>query len=173
LIRRVVISGCSGGGKSTLVAALAARGFQTFAEPGRDIVSDEAARGGTALPWIDPAAFAARILALAATRHAQAREDPAFYDRSTEDALAWFARTGTPLPPDAPTGLRYHPRVFLAPPWPALFTPDDARRHDLAAALAEYEALAAWYPARGYAVTLLPRLPVAARADWLLARLAG
>jgi len=32
---RIVLSGCSGGGKSTLLMELARLGFQTFEEPGR------------------------------------------------------------------------------------------------------------------------------------------
>jgi predicted ATPase len=38
LDRFVVISGCSGGGKSTLLAELARRGYRTVEEPGRRIV---------------------------------------------------------------------------------------------------------------------------------------
>ncbi len=42
----VVLSGCSGGGKSTLLAELGRRGFRTFAEPGRQIVKEQTAIGG-------------------------------------------------------------------------------------------------------------------------------
>lgn len=51
--RFVIISGCSGGGKSTLIDELAKRGHAVVEEPGRRIIADERARGGTALPWID------------------------------------------------------------------------------------------------------------------------
>ena len=36
--RHVVLSGCSGGGKSALLAELSSRGFETVEEPGRRIV---------------------------------------------------------------------------------------------------------------------------------------
>ena len=42
----VTISGCSGGGKSTLLSELRRRGFATIDEPGRRIVADELKRGG-------------------------------------------------------------------------------------------------------------------------------
>lgn len=48
-----VISGCSGGGKSTLLSELERRGFSTVAEPGRAIVKEQLCSGGTALPWED------------------------------------------------------------------------------------------------------------------------
>ena len=39
--RFIILSGCSGGGKSTLLAELARRGFATVEEPGRRIVIEE------------------------------------------------------------------------------------------------------------------------------------
>jgi predicted ATPase len=58
----VTISGCSGGGKSTVLAELQQRGFATIEEPGRRIVAEEIKRDGRALPWIDPVAFAGRAI---------------------------------------------------------------------------------------------------------------
>jgi hypothetical protein len=48
----VTISGCSSGGKSTLLVELRRRGFATIDEPGRRIVVEELERGGRALPWV-------------------------------------------------------------------------------------------------------------------------
>jgi predicted ATPase len=47
--RFVVISGCSGGGKSTLIAEFGRRGYAIVEEPGRRIVKEELANGGSAL----------------------------------------------------------------------------------------------------------------------------
>ena len=58
--RFVVISGCSSGGKSTLIAELGKRGHAAVEEPGRRIVKEELASGGSALPWVDRIAFALR-----------------------------------------------------------------------------------------------------------------
>ena len=63
--RFIILSGCSGGGKSTLLAELVRRGFATVEEPGRRIVIEETRNGGTALPWIDIEAFARRAIAMA------------------------------------------------------------------------------------------------------------
>ena len=62
--RFVVISGCSGGGKSMLLAELAQRGYAVVEEPGRRIVQQELQGGGAALPWVDPVAFARRAIAM-------------------------------------------------------------------------------------------------------------
>ena len=70
--RFVVISGCSSGGKSTLIAELGKRGYAAVDEPGRRIVKEELARGGSALPWADRAAFARRAIAIALADRAAA-----------------------------------------------------------------------------------------------------
>jgi predicted ATPase len=63
--RFVVISGCSGGGKSTLLIELARRGHAVVDEPGRRIVKEELRGDGSALPWVDGAGFARRAIGVA------------------------------------------------------------------------------------------------------------
>ena len=63
--RFVVISGCSGGGKSMLLAELGRRGHSIIEEPGRRIVIQEMNAKGAALPWVDAAAFARRAITMA------------------------------------------------------------------------------------------------------------
>ena len=63
---------------------------------------------------------------------------------------------------------RCHHRVFVAPPWPAIYTTDPDRRHGLNEAIAEYDRLAAAYPSLGYHMLILPRISVAQRADLVL-----
>jgi len=168
---RVVLSGCSGGGKSTMIAELARRGHATFAEPGRRLVE-----GGLADPLADPEGFAVAAIGLALADHAAAPPGLSFFDRAVLDGLNWFAQTATPLPA-ALRGLadshRYFRRVYMTPPWPAIFVQDAARRHELSAGQAEYVALCLHLPAMGYDPVDLPLLPVARRVDWLLADLAG
>lgn len=172
--RFVVISGCSGGGKSTLLAELARRGFATVEEPGRRIVAEQLRAGGTNLPWVDLAGFARRAVALAQQDRAAAQNQSGwvFFDRGLVDAaVAQTFATGEPLDAALCAAHRYNRQVFLTPPWPEIYAGDDARRHDLSAAMAEYERLLTAYPALGYEVTLLPKLNVEARADFLLATL--
>ena len=61
----VVLSGCSGGGKSALLAAMARRGWTVYPEPGRQIVKQQALIGGPGLPWVDPVRFAELALSRA------------------------------------------------------------------------------------------------------------
>jgi len=93
-----VISGCSGGGKSSLLAELARRDFATIEEPGRRVVREELASGGEALPWIDGIAFARRITALARQDHDAARtlSGPVFFDRGLIDAAVAQMKVASP-----------------------------------------------------------------------------
>ncbi len=81
--RHVVLSGCSGGGKSTLLRALGQRGCDVVPEPGRRIVEEEQRGDGGALPWVDLAAFALRAIEIAAEdrRRMSGADGWVFFDR--------------------------------------------------------------------------------------------
>jgi len=172
--RFVVLSGCSGGGKSTLLAELARRGHAVVEEPGRRIVQAELEGDGRALPWTDLAAFARRAvdLALADRDAAGARSGWVFFDRGLVDAAAALEHaTGEPAIRTLGEAHRYHPNVFLAPPWPEIYVDDPERRHGFEAAAAEYGRLERAYRALGYRQVELPRVSPAERADFVLAAL--
>lgn len=175
--RFVILSGCSGGGKSTLLAELARRGFATIEEPGRRIVAEQQATGGSALPWLDLAAFARRAIEVATEDRDQAAVLPGwvFFDRSLIDAAAALHQAdpaqGEPILSSLNTMHRYHPLVFMTPPWPEIFSSDDERRHGIEAAVAEYQRLLEIYPTLGYEPVLLPQASVSDRADVLLGHL--
>src|SRR5271157_209214 len=169
--RFVVISGCSSGGKSTLLVELGRRGYATVEEPGRRIVKEEMLGKGLALPWADKIAFARRAIALALADRTTANRESGwvFFDRGLIDAAAALQHLrGEPALATLAPAHRYHPRVFLAPPWPEIYVTDAERRHDLDAAVAEYQRLLDVYPSLGYEVTVLPKVGVAERADLIL-----
>lgn len=173
-VRCVVISGCSGGGKSTLLSELAGRGFMTVEEPGRRIVKSEMASGGRALPWIDMTAFAHRTLDLAIADRiaAEGKSGPIFFDRGWVDAVGALEHfAGEPAEQTARTAPPYYVTVFMAPPWPEIYTGDSERKHGFDDAVAEYERLMRLYPRLGYTPVLLPKNAVPDRADFILAQL--
>jgi predicted ATPase len=174
LDRFVVISGCSGGGKSTLLAELARRGFGAVEEPGRRIVARELRTGGRAIPWIDPAAFARSAVALAREDRARAQgmKGLVFFDRGLIDAAAALAHaTGGKPAQSLRTTERYCRTVFLAPPWPEIYVTDPERRHGFDEAVAEYARLQEVYDDLGYDCSVLPKAAVAERADFILGSL--
>lgn len=172
--RHIVVSGCSGGGKSTLLGELERRGFPVVPEPGRRIVEEERRGTGAALPWVDLAAFARRALCVAAADRVRAAglAGWVFFDRGLVDAaVALEHATGEPTPAVLRRFDRYHSTVFLTPPWPEIYRTDAERPHAFAEALAEYERLLGAYPALGYRTVALPQATVGERADFLLRHL--
>jgi len=172
--RFTVISGCSGGGKSTLLTGLAAQGFAVVEEPGRRIVAKGRANGGCGLPWLDPVGFARRAidLSLKDWTEAQAFEGRVFFDRGLVDAVAAFEHAAKKPPAEADgLGTYYDRRVFLLPPWPEIYLRDDARQHGFDSAIAEYERLCAYFPKHGYEVLVVPKGTLAERAAFVLAHL--
>jgi predicted ATPase len=169
--RFVILSGCSGGGKSTLLEALRRRGHAVVDEPGRRIVRHELATGGTSLPWLNMEAFARRAIevSLADLGMASVNEGWVFFDRGLVDAAAALEHvTSEPTIARLCQEYRYHVDVFFVPPWPELFGIDTERQLRLDDAIAEYERLERAYRMLGYRVTVLPHTNVEARADLVL-----
>jgi predicted ATPase len=172
--RYVVLSGCSGGEKSTLLAEFRRRDHDVVDEPGRRIVQDELRISGHTLPRIDAAAFARRAVktALADREAASTKPGWVFFDRGLVDAACALEHcTGEPVLETLGRLHRYHPTVFLAPPWPEIYGSDPERQNGFDAAIAEFERLAQAYPKLGYRTVLLPKVSVPERAALVLERL--
>ncbi|WP_263417103.1 AAA family ATPase [Terriglobus albidus] len=168
--RFVILSGCSGGGKSSLLDQLARRGYRVVEEPGRRIVREETEQGGSALPWADVAAFLRRAITISLRdRDAAPSQDWVFFDRGLIDAASALQHvTGEPVLEELGRKHRYYPQVFLTPPWPEIYSTDAERRHSFDDAIAEYERLLKTYPSLGYKVILLPKIGIRERADFVL-----
>ena len=149
-----VITGGPGSGKSTLIEALGRRGFAHTIEAGRAIIQDQIAIDGPALPGRDPLAFAELMLSweLRSYRAAEAESGPVFFDRGVPDMVGYFRLLGRPAPSHVTRSVerfRYNRRVFLAPPWPAIFTQDAERKQTPEEAERTYEAMVAAYSSSG------------------------
>ncbi|WMT89218.1 AAA family ATPase [Pelagibacterium sp. H642] len=168
--RLVVISGCSGGGKSTLLRALALRGYATVEEPGRRIVIEEQRGEGRALPWVDMRAFAERAVAMAREDMGRmaGQQGTIFFDRGLIDAASALGSVGGGTLDEIIGTERYHPQVFLTPPWPEIYVEDSERQHGLEAGIAEYERLLMDYRQLGYDIHIVPKGPVEERADYVI-----
>jgi predicted ATPase len=166
-----VISGCSGGGKSTLLGELAQRGHAVVDEPGRRIVKHELAKDGSTLPWVDGVAFARRAMELSLADRATASRLSGwvFFDRGLIDAAAALEHlTGEPVLATLGDAHRYHRRVFFAPPWSEIYVKDSERRHGFDDAVAEYQRLVEVYHCLHYEVLMLPKAGAAERADFII-----
>lgn len=171
--RFVIISGCSGGGKSTLLAELKRRGFAVVEEPGRRVIANELSSSGDALPWVNLSLFAERAVEMSLRDRDTAKETSGlvFFDRGLIDAAAAMEHsTGQPIL-SAHATKRYNQRVFMTPPWLEIYVNDADRRHSLQEAISEYERLVVAFTSLDYVVDVLPKVSVTERADIIVERL--
>ena len=171
-----VVTGGPGSGKSSLIGAMARRGFRTMPEAGRAIIRDQVGIGGSGLPWADRALFAELMLGweLRSWHEAAAGVGPVLMDRGIPDVIGYLTLCGLPVPAhaEAAAGLhRYNNLVFLAPYWDAIFTQDAERKQDRPEAEATGKAMAETYRRLGYRIVELPLLGIEGRADFMADRL--
>jgi len=168
-----IITGCSGGGKSTLLAALRARGFECVNEVGRQIVQQQLRIGGDGTPWQDQVKFRELLLShyMSVFEQVAERKRPVFFDRGIPEGIGYSRLVNVPTLEHhraAARIYRYAKKVFLTPPWREIFKTDEERRHSFEDALAEYELTLEVYPRFGYELVEIPKLPVAERVDFIL-----
>ncbi|MFC7305197.1 AAA family ATPase [Streptomyces monticola] len=169
----VVVTGGPGSGKTTLIDALEASGLARTQEAGRAVIQEQLAAGGRALPWTDRESFAELMLERELRSHREAADlgpGPVIFDRGVPDLVGYLRLEGLPLPAHmdaAARELRYHRRVFIAPPWPEIYAQDAERKQTFEVAVATYEAMAEVYPRYGYELVPLPLVPVAERVAFV------
>jgi predicted ATPase len=169
----IVLSGCSGSGKSSLLSALAGRGYRVVPEPGRQVIREQAFIGGDATPDRDTIRFLE--LTISRTMHqmisAASTRSRIFFDRSIVDQISGFEQMGTTIPVHlqrAAELFRYYRQVFITPPWPEIFSNDAERTHTFESAIASYAAQLKTYERLGYEPVFVPQLGVEERADFVL-----
>lgn len=171
---RIVISGCSGGGKSSLLDSLESRGYKTVQEAGRRVVAAEVKLGSEALPWKNMLLFLERAIDLASEDFEKVSQDngPVFFDRSLVDLiLAYEHYTDDVKYNNRLETTRYAERVFFTPPWPEIYVRDSERQHSLGEAVNEYRRLEIGYPKLGYDIHVLPKSSVEVRTNVIVDRL--
>ena len=172
---RVVVTGGPGVGKTTLLAELRAKGCATVDESARAIIAERRARGQSPRPA--PIAFAREILRRDTEKYHvhQGESGWVFFDRGLIEALGMLHEIDPVPAPELEAALQahpFHPSVFILPPWRDIYTTDTERDHSFAWVEHVHGQLVQWYRECGYVLHEVPRLPVAARADFVLRTLA-
>jgi predicted ATPase len=175
--RLVVISGCSSGGKSTLLSELKNRGYAVVPEVGREIVKEQLAADSGITPWQKPTEFCELLISRSIEAYNAAKKTPIakghaiFFDRSFLEGIAYYQSLKIK---DAHkydhivNELRFDPTIFMAPPWKELFCHDKERQHSFEDSVAEYNRLLEFYPQHGYSIVEIPKESIENRVEWIL-----
>ncbi|PSW13107.1 ATPase [Photobacterium sanctipauli] len=170
----IIITGGPGAGKTSLLSALAQRGYMAFTEVSRTLIRQQAALDDGILPWTDLPRFAALCLEAMGEQRQQAMcgTMPAFVDRAIGDICAYLVIGGEAVAQhyiEAAKG--YYPTVFCCAPNQAIYVQDDERPHTFAEAEAIHRQLKQTYSELGYQVVEVPWDTVDNRASWVLAQM--
>jgi predicted ATPase len=172
---RIAITGGPGAGKTTLLLALQARGYTIVGDSARTIIQGRRRRGLSPRP--EAYEFAHETLRMDIenfVRHA-ATPGHVFFDRSVLDALG-FLDGVTPLNDgELSMWLSKYPycsKVFVLPPWKAIYVNDAERDHTFEHAESVYRATQEWYRRCRYPLIEVPRVSVAERCAYVLQELA-
>jgi predicted ATPase len=170
----VIITGGPGSGKTTLVDELAGAGHPVAPEGARALIRYRDVIGG---PWHDAELFPELMLSWDVRSYHWALDQPGpvFFDNAVPTMVCYWELLGLPMPAHARAAAetyRYHPEVFIAPPWPAIYRTDTERTQTFAWAEQVYEGLVRTLPRLGYRLIDLPRGDPAERRDFVLAHLA-
>ncbi len=172
-----VLSGAMGGGKSTILAKLRARGLDGVPEPARAILAEQRLIKAKGVPEQNADLFSMLMLSRAIHNYAEKRvlETPVIFDRGIPDMLAYarlFQLDETPYV-NAAQAFRYNPTVFYFPAWEEIYTTDNERKMSFAAAQAFGAMVCGIYAQLGYRILDVPCSSPEERVNFICANIAA
>jgi predicted ATPase len=165
-----IITGGPGAGKTTLPSALRVSGYATVGDTARELIAERKRQGLAPRP--EPLEFAREIFRRDVSKYEEAGRLPGwvFFDRGALDALGMLHEAAE-LPSaelDAQRDLFAVERVFVLPPWAAIYATDSERDQTWADSVAIHARVVQWYQRLGYIPMEVPHATPEARADFVL-----
>ena len=172
-MKRILLIGSPGSGKTTILSELRKRGYMCFQEVSREIISEAQGRGIEQLFLTNPDEFNEKILS---GRIAQFKacenmeEDFAFIDRGLPDIIAYNEYLNIASNPEVIKASKelIYDFVFLFPAWKKIFKNDKERYESFEEAIKIQENLTETYTKYGYDVCEVPVGDVSERANYIL-----
>ncbi len=161
MAKKVVITGGPGTGKSSVINALAAKGYCCLEEVSRHITLESKSKGIDQLFLKDPLLFSKLLLE---GRQKQFKKAAAitsnfvFLDRGIPDIIAYMDYIGNSYPQyftDACINAKYDV-VFILKPWKAIYTEDNERYETFEQALQIHDNLVNTYKNYNYKLIDVP-----------------
>lgn len=173
----IIISGCSGGGKSTLITELNKMGYAVVHEAARKILREQLAINENRTPYQNPSAFCRLLIDRTIEDFYQAKsmanvlEKLIFFDRSYLEGVRYYKTLNTINTNKYDyliNDLRYFDTVYMAPPWEEIFCQDEERQHSFKKSVDDYQKIVSFYLKCGYKTIELPKVDVSSRVQFML-----
>ena len=175
-IRKIVITGGPGTGKTSVIRELEARGHYCLHEISRQITLEAQKKGISQLFLQEPLLFSELLLEGRIRQFMDAENlgaDHVFIDRGIPDVVAYMDYFGNDYPPvfqNVCTEYVYD-GIFLLPPWEEIYVSDNERYESFEQATTIHDHLRKSYETAGYHPIEVPFGTVKERRDFILEHL--
>ena len=172
-VRRIVISGGPGSGKTTITEELASMGYDIMPEISREIILNAREKGVDQLFLTDPLLFSKMLLEGRIQQYKEGEKykgSHLFYDRGIPDVNAYMDYLGTDYPRIFHDACENHiyDEVFLLPPWQSIYIKDNERYESYEQAKLIYDFLYRKYADLGYYIYNVPEGTSRERSEYIL-----
>lgn len=172
-MKRILLIGSPGSGKTTILSELEKRGYTCFQEVSREIILEAQKRGIDQLFLSNPDEFNQKLLSGRIEQFKACEnitEDYVFIDRGLPDIIAYNNYINVATEPkvlQASEELVYD-FVFMFPAWKKIFKKDNERYESFEEAQKIQEHLKATYRKYGYEICEVPIGDISERANYIL-----
>jgi predicted ATPase len=169
-----VFTGGPGAGKTAVIEVLEKMGYRCMPEVARQIIREQVAKDGNAVPWKDMRQYTQMMQTktiAAFDRAPDASAGTCFFDRGVPDVVCHARLNNIDVDnflQNAAQQLRYNQHVFLFPPWEEIYRTDAERKQDFVTAIATYEVLKEVYRKYDYTLVEVPRMSIPERVEFVL-----
>lgn len=172
-IKRIVITGGPGTGKSSIINTLMERGLTCLEEISREVTLEAQKQGIDQLFLSDPLRFSEALLHGRLNQYHEARKLDAnlvFYDRGIPDIVAYMDFAQMTYPEFFTDACNEHPydAVFILKPWKAIYKTDNERYENFEEAKVIHKHLVNTYQSYNYQLIDVPFDSVEKRTDYIL-----
>ena len=175
-IKRIVITGGPGSGKTALINYLEKEGYQVMHEISRDVILQAQKEGIEQLFLENPILFSEKLLEGRLKQFHEGKNCASpvlFYDRGMPDVTAYMDFVDTHYPVNfSETCEKFkYDAVFVLPPWEEIYQQDNERYESYDQAEKIFHFLKNGYEKFGYKIIEVPVGPIKDRVDFILKNL--